>query len=129
MKYLHKEDDLCIKCHECEDVCITKALKLSKGSQAAIVINDDSCDKSEIINVCDQCGECIKVCPEMALSRLKNGVVVLDKKRCVGCLICVGFCPISAMRINDDMLEPYKCIACGLCEKVCPTEAIKIKVK
>lgn len=128
MKYLYKDDSLCIKCHKCEEVCIRKALKLSEGSQAAIVINDSD-EADEIINVCNQCEECIQACPEMALKRAKNGVVMLDAKKCVGCLICVGFCPISAMRINDDMLEPYKCIACGLCEKECPSQAIKIKEK
>ena len=125
MKYLHKDDDLCIRCHKCEEVCITKALKLSDGSQAAIILNDSQVT-DEIINVCNQCGDCIQVCAELALNRSKNGVVLLNKKKCVGCLVCVGFCPISAMRINDDMPEPYKCIACGLCAEVCPTQAIKI---
>ena len=44
------------------------------------------------INVCNQCGECIDICPVMAIKRDKLGVVRITDLR--GCFMCVGFCPI-----------------------------------
>lgn len=129
MKYLYKSEDLCIQCHKCEEVCALKVFKLKSGAVPAIHIIDNPAPNGEKINVCDQCGECMPACAELALTRLKNGVVMLDKKKCVGCLVCVGFCSKSAMRMNNDDLEPYKCIACGQCAEVCPTGAIEIREK
>lgn len=126
MKYLHKNNDLCIGCLQCEEVCAEKVFKLKVESSPAIVINKLENEKYSI-NVCDQCGECIPVCSEMAINRNDAGVVLIDKKRCVGCLICVGFCSKGSMRYSNDRMEPYKCIACGLCVSVCPTGAIEIR--
>jgi Fe-S-cluster-containing hydrogenase component 2 len=78
--------------------------------------------------VCTQCGDCIEVCPTEALSRDRQGVVRLNKKLCVGCLSCVGFCPNHTMYYHSDYVEPIKCISCALCTKQCPTEALTIEV-
>lgn len=129
MKYLYKNDELCIQCHQCKITCAKKVQKSNDTSKSAIKINDDAKCSEWKINVCDQCGECIDVCAEMALNRSKNGVVLLDKKKCVGCLICVGFCSKLSMRMHDDMMEPFKCIACGQCVDSCPTGAIEIREK
>lgn len=129
MKYLYKNDELCIQCHQCEITCANKVQKSDDAKNSAIKINDMAKSGEEKINVCDQCGECIPVCSEVALNRTKNGVILLDKKKCVGCLICVGFCPKLAMRTRDDMIEPFKCIACGQCVSTCPTGALEIREK
>ncbi len=81
------------------------------------------------INVCNQCGECIDVCPVQALSRNKLGVVTINKSICVGCYICVGFCPTLSMRTHPELREPFKCIACGICAKACPEKALEIAEK
>jgi len=52
--------------------------------------------------------------------------VRLDKKSCVGCLICVGECARGLMRYHDELPVPFKCVACGLCVKACPVGALKI---
>ena len=129
MKYLYKNDEICIQCHQCEITCANKVQKSDDLRKSAIKINGNAKYGEEKINVCDQCGECIEVCSEMALGRAKNGVVLLDKKKCVGCLICVGFCSKQSMRIHDDMIEPFKCIACGQCVSSCPVGALEIREK
>jgi ferredoxin len=73
---------------------------------------------------CNQCGECIAVCPTEALYRIKNGIVHLREKDCVGCLACIGFCPDMVMYAVPDDIVPIKCIACGKCVDVCPTGAL-----
>jgi Fe-S-cluster-containing dehydrogenase component len=67
------------------------------------------------------------MCSVMALGKDKSGVVRLDKKNCVGCLICVGECLRDYMFYHDDLPVPFKCTACGLCVKECPGGALAIE--
>jgi len=123
MKYLAKNNEVCIQCGLCEKICAKAYFKTEDAAKSAIRITDDE----NTIKVCNQCGVCIDICPTMAISRGKNGIVRIDKNNCVGCFMCVGFCPEEAMMYHDDHLEPFKCIACGLCAKECPTGAIFIE--
>ncbi|MGD9568544.1 MAG: 4Fe-4S binding protein [Sedimentibacter sp.] len=125
MKYLSKDSSKCIQCGRCEETCSTAYFKVNDKAKSCIQINEK--DGKPDINVCDQCGECIDICPVMAITRDKQGVVRINKKICVGCFMCVGFCSKLSMRQHDDYIEPFKCIACNLCEKECPTGAIVIK--
>lgn len=127
MKFLQKDETLCIQCHICEETCAQTFFKSGDREKSSIKIYDKPGEKGEVINVCSQCGECIGICPELAIYRAKNGVVMIDKEKCVGCLMCVGFCPTLSMRIHKEFLEPFKCIACGQCAKQCPTKAIELK--
>lgn len=124
MKRVIVNQELCIGCGICEEVCSISFFKVKDKVKSAILINKES---KEPVNVCSQCGECINVCSEEALIRTKNGVVILNKDKCVGCYICAGFCPTLSMRIHEDYVEPFKCIACGICVKSCPTGAISIE--
>ncbi|MDD2481666.1 MAG: 4Fe-4S binding protein [Lutispora sp.] len=83
-------------------------------------------DSKPEMTTCTQCGACIDICPVEAIKRDKNGIVRINKKKCVGCFMCVGFCPEHAMFMHDDYIEPFKCISCGQCVKACPTNAIYI---
>jgi len=78
------------------------------------------------INVCNQCGECIDHCPTLAIKRDNSGVVRLDENKCVGCLMCAGFCPTESMFVADQKDKPFKCIACGICSKECPSQALEL---
>ena len=75
---------------------------------------------------CNMCGLCIDMCPVLAIRRLGNGTVVLDKKKCVGCQACVGFCPRGVMRKAPGVITPFKCIACGACVRACPEKALEL---
>ena len=127
MKFLQKDEALCIQCHACEDTCAQTYFKSDDREKSSIKIYVEPRENGEVINVCSQCGECIDICPELAIFRAKNGVVIVDKEKCVDCLMCVGFCPTLSMRIHRELLEPFKCVACGQCAKKCPTNAIEIK--
>jgi len=128
MKVVEKKAELCIGCHACEQACSKVLFKVEDPEKSAIRIFEKA-DEGFDINVCNQCGECIDICPVEAIYRGKNGSVMINKEKCVGCFACVGFCPISAMRQHKDYTEPFKCISCGACTRECPTEAIFMKEK
>ena len=116
----------CKGCMECEKACSNVHHKNDKGGEwsAIRIIKTES--GFEMTN-CNMCGLCIDMCPVLALRRLKVGTVVLDKKKCVGCQACVGFCPRNVMRKAPGVITPFKCIACGACVKACPEGALELK--
>jgi Fe-S-cluster-containing hydrogenase component 2 len=122
---LKTKPELCTQCGQCEKVCSRVWFKEENPEKSAIRVNSKG--DGVLINVCNQCGECIEVCPTEAIYRAKNGVVRIDKEKCVGCYSCVGFCPTVSMFFHKDVQEPFKCVACGMCAKECPTGAIYLE--
>ena len=128
MKVLVFNPGLCDGCRICEETCSQTWFKEVNREKSAIRISELPDQPGRYTaNNCSQCGECIDVCPTMALKRDKRGIVRLSKRDCVGCLSCVGFCPILAMRVHADYIEPFKCVACGTCAKECPTGALSVE--
>jgi Fe-S-cluster-containing hydrogenase component 2 len=56
-----------------------------------IIINPDKCKLS---------GECIKVCPQKAIS-VKDGKAVIDYKKCDADGMCVPACPQDAIKLVE----------------------------
>jgi len=48
---------------------------------------------------CAQCGTCIEVCSEDALSFGEDGYLVVNRNRCTGCGECVDACPQGALEL------------------------------
>ena len=69
------------------------------------------CHNPETINMCVNCGVCVKNCPVQALSFDNSGSVVWDKGKCVQCDTCIKVCPhcsspkITMMSVADVMKE------------------------
>ena len=88
-------------------------------------------------------GDCMKVCPNGAIS-ISNGVAHVDSKKCIGCGICARECPNGIIKIVNDTTRVVVecsnhdkgaavrkyctngCIGCMKCEKSCPEGAIKV---
>ena len=124
-KVLKFHPDKCKGCMECMKACSNVHFKTDEGKEHS-AIQIKKINGKYTMNVCDQRGLCLDMCPVGALTRKKNGVVWLDKKICIGCQACVGFCPIGAMRKSPKRIEPFKCIACGACVRACPENALEL---
>ena len=86
--------------------------------------------------MCQQCDNpsCVKVCPTGACYKdLSDGVIKIDKTRCVGCESCKRGCPYSAVNLNQEMRLMDKCDVCSdlrseggtpACAKNCSGHAI-----
>jgi Fe-S-cluster-containing dehydrogenase component len=83
---------------------------------------------------CNHCenAPCERVCPVSALHYLPNGIVNVDKDRCIGCAACMMACPYGAIYMDPETNTADKCTYCahrvegGLepaCVVACPTEA------
>jgi carbon-monoxide dehydrogenase iron sulfur subunit len=111
--------------HECESACAEKVFKFDDPARAALHIRELA-DGSGQASLCDQCGDCITVCPSNALTRNRLGVVMINKKVCVGCYVCVAWCDKDAFERAPGWVEPYKCTSCGICVKACPHAALEM---
>jgi len=77
---------------------------------------------------------CVSACPVGALTKTREGAVIYDGSKCMGCRYCMMACPYGIPRYDWDQPVPYvrKCILCydrikegrlPACVEVCPTEA------
>jgi Fe-S-cluster-containing hydrogenase component 2 len=124
MRFLSSDPELCVACRTCEEVCSETFFNAVGAEKSRIRIY--CADGSARAAFCNQCGECIHVCPIAALYGDRRGVVRLRLELCVGCLSCVGFCPYSVMYWHADESVPFKCISCGICARDCPEGALEI---
>jgi dihydroorotate dehydrogenase (fumarate) len=58
----------------------------------------------------------------------KQSLPVLDKDKCIDCMLCQKICPYFAIDYPGVItFNPEKCFECGLCIAKCPTGAISFK--
>ncbi|SEJ30276.1 formate dehydrogenase iron-sulfur subunit [Propionispira arboris] len=60
---------------------------------------------------CFHCGDpaCVKVCPSGCLQRTEDGVVIMDKDKCIACGYCHSACPFTIPSIGKTV---NKCDMC-----------------
>jgi len=62
--------------------------------------------------------------------------IIIDQKRCKGCLLCIGFCPKGSIAIDKKLnakgVRPVKfknnadCLGCAMCAVMCPDCCIEV---
>ncbi|MEW6725485.1 MAG: 4Fe-4S dicluster domain-containing protein [Bacillota bacterium] len=81
---------------------------------------------------CRHCSNppCLYACMASAVSRDgETGIVSVDGRRCVSCLMCVMVCPLGAISVSGDGMAPLRCDRCPerdvpACVAACPTQAL-----
>ena len=93
-------------------------------------------DRHFVRKQCRHCLDpaCVSVCPVGALHETKEGAVIYDIGKCIGCRYCMIACPYGIPRYDWEQPAPYiqKCDMCyerirqgqqPACTSVCPTKA------
>ncbi|OWT32712.1 ferredoxin [Methanobrevibacter sp. 87.7] len=144
-------NDKCVGCGICADICPTESLRLGPIvpiARGLLKMDYISCNA----NNCVLCGLCASACPFDALSLEIDGEVIsnigsypvwhngaeINDEDCLYCENCVEACPrdsiffkrelpdrndllVGTISVNED-----DCIYCKVCSELCPAEAITI---
>ena len=122
-----KKNEACMACLQCVQACSEAFYKEFDEDLSCIRIVAKGNEAKP--NVCIQCGKCMKVCENEAITQNpKTGVYMINKKKCVSCGKCVAVCPMKVMVMKEGNAAS-KCIACGICVKACPMEILEIVEK
>lgn len=122
----------CIGCHACTVAC--KAENNTYPQQSPLIVKNG---KAVAVNYrfvfymesgfypnpqrvfvsmsCNHCENpaCIKSCPVGAITkRSKDGIVLIDDDKCIGCKYCIWACPYSAPQFNPITNKVEKCTFC-----------------
>lgn len=137
MKRIYVEEQWCLSCHLCEYHCAFAAIggrdmaKALQGKTIAPRIRVEEGGKVSFAVACRHCEEplCLKGCIAGAISR-RDGVVTVDRDRCVACYTCVLSCPYGAI-LPTEAGPVQKCELCTgaasgtpACVAHCPNRAI-----
>jgi len=59
--------------------------------------------------MCQHCAEppCVDVCPTNASFKRADGIVLVDKHRCIGCRYCMMACPYQARSFVHEVVEDH----------------------
>ncbi len=92
----------CVGCQTCTAAC-KQARGTPVGVQWRRVLDIEVGSYPEVQRVfvpvgCQHCGDppCVWVCPTGASQQRSDGVVIVDYKRCIGCMYCSIACPYDA---------------------------------
>ena len=95
------DEDLCVGCMACAQVCPRKIITAVEPSQNVII-----------------------ACNSLAKGAVTNRACTIG---CIGCGKCMKNCPNGAITITNNLaqIDYSKCTNCGECAKVCPKGLIK----
>lgn len=111
----------CLGCQAC-----TVACKVEHGTSPGIFWNRvgeveegeyPAVRKYFLPRLCMQCENpsCVEVCPSGASYQQEDGLVLIDRNKCVGCKYCIVACPYGARYFNENSrgyfsedLTPYE---------------------
>ena len=138
MKRVYVNEEWCLGCRLCEYNCafaksgmsdIVKALRGKKIFPRIRVRESDGINFAVSGRHCDD-PRCMKGCITGAITK-SDGVVMIDKNKCVGCFTCVLSCPYGAVVPDGDGHAADKCELCmqstskkPACVEGCPNRAI-----
>jgi len=136
---------LCIDCKACEQGCAERNKLPYNDTIAAEQVQ--SAHKLTVVlakgdkfmrRLCMNCEDptCASVCPVGAMRKTKEGPVIYEESRCMGCRYCMVACPFGVPKYQWNKALPAvcKCDMCSdrvlagkmtACAEICPTGATK----
>jgi len=128
----------CTGCHACSVACKDRAnlpdeLDLLRAEEQ-IEGTYPEIDVSYRITHCFHCDDpaCVEACPTSAMEKQEDGLVTVQKDKCIGCGECVDSCPFDSIVLHDD--KATKCDGCAdevaegwdpVCVRACPMRALR----
>lgn len=140
----------CVGCRTCTIACKMENA-VADGIQRMRVLNDDettvydtpigaypSLQFNWTPVPCMHCDAppCVAACPQGASAKRDDGIVTIDKEKCIGCKLCMEACPYGARSYDEETKTVDKCSLCShridggaettMCQLCCPNRAIAI---
>lgn len=131
----------CVGCKACEQRCkevhgFPQDPPATKLNDTTFTFVDERAGGKFVRRMCQHCNDpaCASVCPVGAISKLPEGPVVYNGKKCIGCRYCMIACPNEVPKYQWSKLAPYmrKCDMCAdrvrngqptNCTEACPVGA------
>ncbi|MDP2719531.1 MAG: 4Fe-4S dicluster domain-containing protein [Dehalococcoidia bacterium] len=136
----------CIGCRTCTIACkVENDLPVGENWIKVQTLGDPSRDLNSMKYpalkmsfrpvTCMHCQDppCLKACPDEAISRGEDGIVLIDQEKCTGCELCLPACPYDVIHFDSEARLARKCTLCrprieqGLepfCARECPVGTI-----
>ena len=135
------DNRLCWGCKTCEVACkqenrATEGIKLISVQENGPGLVNGKLDFAYHVNLCRHCDDppCAEACPEEAIGKREDGIVIMDYNLCTGCQACMEACPYDAIAFDEDRVVAQKCNLChhrvdrGLipacADNICPAHCI-----
>lgn len=118
--YLYQDTKRCIGCFGCEVHCKSRN-NLPVGPRLTQIISvgpkkvNNLPRMAHVYIPCYHCEEpwCVAACPTGAMQkRPKDGIVFVDRERCIGCKVCISACPWGSPQWNPETGTVVKCDYC-----------------
>ncbi len=99
----------CIDCERCMEACVKTNDVPSYGYRTTILemekdMGPQGKERVFMPVLCNHCNRppCVRVCPTTATYKdKKTGIVMMNKKRCIGCKTCMAACPYNARYFDE----------------------------
>ncbi|WP_298432126.1 4Fe-4S dicluster domain-containing protein [Geobacter sp.] len=112
--------------------------RIDQGEEGDRELARDDIEKAFFVpKLCNHCDNpaCVQVCPVGATYQTPDGVVLVDRKHCIGCAYCIMACPYGVRSFHPAYKTAEKCTFCyhritkGMktaCVDACPFGARRI---
>ena len=113
------DNHLCWGCKTCEVACKQEnrapvGVQLISIREPGPETRGDRAEYPFQVNLCRHCDDppCADACPEEAIAKRNDGIVVMDYNLCTGCQTCIDECPYDAIAFDNDRDIAQKCNLC-----------------